>query len=116
MDHVEPKSPSPGRVKAECGEAGWFFDVNGRRLGPFSLRDMDLPDFDARLSAELRVEPKEIVAAKLAEYERPIGLRELAEILSTTVKRDDPAKLITFLGMLLAQTEEDQCNIALRAR
>jgi hypothetical protein len=44
-----------------------------------------------------------------------VSLAELAEILSTTVKRDEPAKLITFLGMLLAQTEEDQYNVAFQA-
>jgi hypothetical protein len=76
---------------------------------------MEVPDFDLQVAEKLGVDPKEVVAARQAEYIRPTGLRELAEILSTTVKRDEPAKLITFLGMLLAQTEEDQYNIAFQA-
>ncbi|MEM2882462.1 MAG: hypothetical protein QXL35_04395 [Candidatus Bathyarchaeia archaeon] len=76
---------------------------------------MDDPGLDDRLAAELGVEPKEILKAKLRDYTREIAPDELNAILATTVKRDEAAKLITFLGMLLAQTEEDQYNIAFQA-
>lgn len=35
---------------------------------------------------------------------------EIADILSSTIKKDDPAKLITFSNYLLAQTENDMFN------
>jgi hypothetical protein len=46
------------------------------------------------------------------QYARDISREALGEILSSTVKHDDAAKQITFLAMLLAQTEEDQPNVA----
>lgn len=39
-------------------------------------------------------------------------VEELESILSSTIKRDNESKLITFLAMLLNYTEEDQQNIA----
>ena len=45
------------------------------------------------------------------ELEKSITIEELNGILSTTVKHDNPTKAITFLAMLLAQTEEDQQNL-----
>jgi hypothetical protein len=76
---------------------------------------MSNPDFDSEIARQLGVEPKEIFLSKQRDYQREIALDELNEILSTTVKYDEPVKAITFLGMLLAQTEEDQYNIAFQA-
>jgi hypothetical protein len=76
---------------------------------------MDKPEFDMRIASELGVEAKEILRAILSDYQRDITLDELNEILSTTVKHDNPAKAISFLGMLVAQTEEDQYNVAFQA-
>jgi len=44
-----------------------------------------------------------------------MGLDELDEILSSTIKHDSPTKKILFLGMLMNYTEEDQQNFAFNA-
>jgi len=103
------------RVKAQCCKEGWFFEANGRHLGPRSSKELDLTDSLDKISNELGVEVRESLWAMHLEHERPIKLSELEENLSSTVKRDVEAKLITFLGMLLAQTDEDQYNIAFQA-
>jgi len=103
------------RVNAHCTDEGWLFEAEDKQLGPFSREEVDDLQFDSDIAKELGVEPKEILAAKLIEYEREISVSELNEILSTTVKHDDPSKAITFLGMLLAQTEQDQYNVAFQA-
>ena len=51
----------------------------------------------------------------LRTIEKPITFSEVAEVLSSTVKQDEASKLITFAGMLLAQTDEDQYNIAFQS-
>jgi len=98
------------KVKTSCTAEGWFFEGNGKQLGPFSLEEMGNPGFELDLGTKLGVEPKEVLAAKLQSYTKELSLSELNEILSTTVKQDDPSKAITFLGMLLVQTEQDQYN------
>jgi len=42
---------------------------------------------------------------------REITFSDVGCILETSIKKDDAAKLITFCGMLLAQTEDDQINV-----
>jgi hypothetical protein len=103
------------RVQAECTPEGWFFSADGQRLGPFSLKDLDVPSTYVAIAEKLGVEPYELRKAQERCYERPMTLSELSSILGITVKRDEVNKLITFLGMLLAQTEEDQFNIAFQA-
>jgi len=44
-----------------------------------------------------------------------ISIEELTKILDSTVKHDNANKVITFLGMLLTYTEEDQINIGFLA-
>ena len=46
---------------------------------------------------------------------KEIGWKEVAESLSTSVKKDYSAKVITFDSMLLAQTREDQTNVGFQA-
>jgi len=46
---------------------------------------------------------------------REITWEEIAVILNTSIKRDRPAKLITFSAKLLAQTDEDQLNVGYQA-
>jgi hypothetical protein len=46
---------------------------------------------------------------------KEITLDDVAKILATSIKKDDPAKLITFCGMVLAQTNEDQLNIGFQS-
>lgn len=46
---------------------------------------------------------------------REVTLAEIAEILSGSIKKDDAAKEIAFLAMLLAQTNSSQVNIGFQA-
>ncbi len=46
---------------------------------------------------------------------REASFNEIADILSTSIKKDEAAKVITFCGMLLDQTNEDQLNIGFQA-
>ncbi|HEX6253812.1 MAG TPA: hypothetical protein VFZ55_06295 [Nitrososphaera sp.] len=46
---------------------------------------------------------------------RELTYEEVAVILSTSIKRDENPKLITFSGMILAQTSDDQLNIGFQA-
>lgn len=46
---------------------------------------------------------------------KSVTIKDLTSILSSTVKHDDANKAITFLGMLLNYTEEDQINIGFLA-
>jgi len=48
---------------------------------------------------------------KLNDIHRATTLSEIAEILNTTVKKDEKNKLLTFLVMLLTYTDSDQTNI-----
>lgn len=56
-----------------------------------------------------------LTADELKEITRPTTITEITDIIGITVKRDIPAKAITFLTMLTAYTEEDQGNIAFQA-
>jgi hypothetical protein len=49
------------------------------------------------------------------ELTREVTFAEISEILSTSIKKDDAAKQITFIGMLLAQTNSSQVNIGFQA-
>jgi hypothetical protein len=46
---------------------------------------------------------------------KEVSWDETAEILSTSIKKDKPTKLITFSGMVLTQTNEDQVNVGYQA-
>jgi hypothetical protein len=73
----------------------------------------------AKVAEQLDVEPVEVLKVKLKigreEATQPITLERLNEILGTTVKRDDANKLLVFLCMLSAYTEDSQFNISFRA-
>ncbi len=43
---------------------------------------------------------------------KPLGTRDLIEILDLTIKKDDNNKVVTFIGCLLAYTEDSQINIS----
>jgi hypothetical protein len=49
------------------------------------------------------------------ELTRELTYEEVAVILSTSIKKDKPAKVISFCGMLLAQTNDDQVNTGYEA-
>lgn len=59
---------------------------------------------------ELEVEPL-VDTTKL----KPITTSDLIKILGLTIKRDETNKIITFLGMLSAYTEDSQINISFNA-
>jgi|YNPMSStandDraft_2_1061718.scaffolds.fasta_scaffold02620_2 hypothetical protein len=46
---------------------------------------------------------------------QPLGIEELDKILSLTIKKDKPVKIITFLSVLTAYTENEQINICLNS-
>ena len=58
---------------------------------------------------------KEELLKMFREEQKPLSLKEVAEILGSTIKRDEVNKLITFLSMLLTYTEEDQINLGFLA-
>jgi hypothetical protein len=49
------------------------------------------------------------------EITKEVSFEHIADILSTSIKKDKAPKLITFCGMLLSQTNEDQLNIGYQA-
>jgi hypothetical protein len=53
--------------------------------------------------------------AGMHEITKPLTINELLKILGLTVKHDDINKIITFLCMLTAYTEESQFNLSFRA-
>lgn len=102
-------------VKVFTTKEGWYYEANGKRLGPYSVEDLNKIDFKEKMAIEIGVEIKDIVRANLKHLQRTISVEELREIISTTVKHDNPTKIITFLTMLLTFTEEDQGNLALQS-
>lgn len=65
---------------------------------------------------------EEVHASKIPEEVKidtsqftPLTIKELSEILGITIKRDEDNKVVTFLGMLSAYTEESQFNISFNA-
>jgi len=49
------------------------------------------------------------------EVQRPTTLKEIGEVLSTTIMQDEKNKTITFLTLLLTYIDEDQINIGFSA-
>lgn len=90
---------------------GYYYRYGQKELGPFNLDDEQDPTFNTELAAKLGVEPKKILEAALREIARPTTLEEIADILGTTIRQDEAAKLILFCAMILTFTEEDQINI-----
>jgi hypothetical protein len=57
-----------------------------------------------------------LVAVNVPKLEdKQLKIEDLTKILGSTIKHDDTNKTITFLGMLLTYTEEDQINIGFLA-
>lgn len=53
--------------------------------------------------------------APFNENFKPLTVKELADILNLTIKKDDNNKIVTFLGLLSAYTEDSQFNISFNA-
>jgi hypothetical protein len=64
---------------------------------------------------ERREEEQKPVLELTEELTKEVSWDYIAGILSTSIKKDRAPKLITFAGMLLAQTDEDQLNIGYQA-
>jgi len=71
------------------------------------------------LAEKLEVDLESALAARLTAlqiYEdRELTINDLIEALGVTVKKDDVNKVITFLAMLSAFTDNDQINLSFRA-
>lgn len=106
--------PNIDGVLAHCENNGWYFQVHGKIFGPFRLTftageftNLYLQDLASKLAVSGDILPKAISE----EIRREITMAALSQILATTVKFDEAAKIVTFLNMLLAQTYEDQFNV-----
>lgn len=49
------------------------------------------------------------------EEQEEVSWKDIASVLSISIKKDEAPKLITFCAMLLAQTNEDQLNLGFQA-
>lgn len=87
----------------EVGEHGDLTDY-------FKLPDADPSDLFDKFSA-LRSGPKPIDVSTFEE----ITTKELASVLDLTIKHDNENKLVTFLCMLSAYTEDSQLNVSFNA-
>lgn len=76
----------------------------------FKLPDADPSDLFEKY-AELRSGPKPIDVSTFEE----ITTKELASVLDLTIKHDNENKLVTFLCMLSAYTEDTQLNVSFNA-
>jgi hypothetical protein len=74
-----------------------------RSLRPTAKRGDDQP-----------TKPKELIEVT-EDLKRKMTLDEVSEVLSSSIKRDEAAKKICFLGMLLAQSNSSQINIGFQA-
>jgi hypothetical protein len=117
------KQPLPGLAEVEYDEfgfiKGYVCPSCGSPIKEAYVDDAGTRWFKCTHCGSYSSKPKPMerlqFERELTEAKRPITLKELNEVLATTVKRDEPAKSLAFLGMLLAQTEEDQYNIAFQA-
>lgn len=87
----------------EVGEHGDITDY-------FKLPDADPSDLFEKY-AELRSGPKPIDVSTFEE----ITTKELAKVLDLTIKHDNENKLVSFLCMLSAYTEDSQLNVSFNA-
>jgi len=92
-------------------DIGCYYRAGNLELGPFTAKDEEDPKFDTELAAKLGVKPKHIVLARLIETVRPTTFEEIAEILGSTIRQDEPTKLILFCAGILTFTSEDQTNV-----
>lgn len=103
-------------VECKITEQGYLFTYNGQKIGPLSdIEDVAAVDVASKLGTDAKAVCDAKWSTQQHEIEKEASWDHVVEILSATVKRDNPTKLITFCGMLLAQTDDDQFNIGLQA-
>src|SRR3990167_6397009 len=96
-------------VLCEITEQGYVFSHNGQSLEPISdIEDLAATDIAQRLQCETKLINDARWKVATEETEKEINWNYLADILSSTIKKDKATKLITFSSMLLAQTEDAQ--------
>jgi len=121
------------KVEWQCGvndskKVEWDGGVSGKTVDEgvvLSYRNLTIRfrssiEIDpVHVSELLGVEPKEVLKVKLKLFEeevkQPLSCDRLKRILGVTVKRDDVNKVIVFLAMLSAYTQESQFNVSFRA-
>jgi len=99
------------KVTQRITDVGYYYRAGDLELGPYTAQDKEDPKLIVKVATELGVEPKEILAAHLRELTRPTTFNEVADVLGSTIRHDQPTKLILFCAMLLTFTDEDQVNV-----
>jgi len=92
----------------------------GCKHGPVMASEEDIQGLYSEIAKNLSnpehlVKPTDIWMAHNKNLRRPVAVEEIQEILSATIKRDNPTKALLFLVMLSTYTEQDQQNIAMQA-
>jgi Zn ribbon nucleic-acid-binding protein len=115
-------SPDPKEVKIEYTEeglvTGYYCPHCSEKVELDHVDDIKTKWFKCLKCGEYCTKPKteeqkrlEESIKKLEDIHRPTTLEEIAEVLSTTIKKDEKNKVITFLIMILTYTDSDQTNI-----
>jgi hypothetical protein len=103
-------------IEIEFSGGALIFRCGDRVAGPYHDIYQLIPE---ELSEKLGVDLENALVARLTAlqiYEdRELEISDLIETLGVTVKRDDVNKVITFLAMLSAFTDNDQINLSFRA-
>ncbi len=84
--------------------------ATSERYGPIIRRIVKLNNL-MQLAGQTEQKPPEPIIELTEELTKEITFEDVGRILETSIKKDDAAKRITFCGMLLAQTEDDQVNV-----
>ncbi len=121
------------KVEWQCGvndskKVEWDGGVSGKTVDEgvvLSYRNLTIRfrssiEIDpVKLCDEIGAEASEILKVKFKLFEeevkQPLSCDRLKRILGVTVKRDDVNKVIVFLAMLSAYTQESQFNVSFRA-
>ena len=103
-------------VEVKETKDGFLFKCGERVAGPYPD---PYQDFGLELAEKLGVDAETALKAKLQAVEayetRELEIRDLVEALGLTIKQDDVNKVITFLCMISAFSEDAQFNISFRA-
>jgi hypothetical protein len=103
-------------IKVHVTTQGYLYTTSdGRNHGPVSFSEYNQLDAHQRIGDALKVKSKQVLQAHLQCLQRPITIDEIQDILSTTIKRDNPTKVLLFLVQLLTYTKQEQQNIAMQA-
>jgi hypothetical protein len=103
-------------IEVRFSDGAFTFRRGDRVAGPYHDIYQLVPE---ELSEKLGVDLESALAARLTALQifedQELSINDLIEALGVTVKKDDINKVITFLAMLSAFTDDDQINISFRA-